>query len=136
MAGYYETGDSIECKKSEIDTRKCNLQGLIKQDGVKYFRYKTNIRTKVTIISELLPKKSIINKNSHLDRSDFVEAQIVEIWLASKVKFNKKTNTTSTHSSYNCKMNCFTFAKISTPWKHIIEKPKVLITGNTKKSLR
>lgn len=126
MAVHQNAGDSIECSSAKISVRKIGDPFYIKIKGVKYFKYKSSVRSIVTITQELNPKEHIILPSSKLDLNDELSADVVEIYTINKRKFDVCSNFSHVHGIQCNDISDFTFAKIVIPWRYITVR-KLLI---------
>jgi hypothetical protein len=119
MATYQKEGASIECGRSKIAVRKLITLSLIEIGGVRYFRYKSKISGRATILEELDPKICRISKASFLDSNDELSADVIEIYSEKKIKLENQANYSNVHGMQVGESKSFTYAKISQPWKFI-----------------
>lgn len=133
MAKYLEAGNSLECIKSNVATRKISKNPcIIKIDGINYFKYSAQRRCIVKILEELNPKQHRIYEKSALNINDEIEAQGVDIYTEKRFKLKKESNYSNVHGIQSNIINTFTCAKIMTPFRFVLEKS---IEVNYQKSL-
>jgi len=127
MATHCSPGESIECNKSTVAARKIvehvyvklhNLRG----EEVTFFKYKTKIRAIVTIEEELDPRVCIMREASFLDLNDALEANVIEIYVPNKVKFQVSSNFSNVHGIQWNSVKGFTYAMIVIPWRSVLEQ--------------
>lgn len=125
MAKYVHCGDSIECQKSALATRKISKPFAFKLDGFKniLYKYKTNINAIISIIEALDPKEYKIDPNSKLDIEDFLTADVIEIWTHIRFSdLDHLSNFSHVHGIQSKIIKDYTFAKIATPYRMHLEK--------------
>ena len=123
MAKYIEAGNSIECHKSNVSTRKIVKNPIVIQiDEIKYFKYSTKIRCIVKIIEELNPKIHRINESSALNIHDELEAERIDIFTEKRISLSLISNFSHVHGIQNGDINSFTYAKILIPFRFVLHK--------------
>lgn len=142
MATHNNSGDSIECNESQIAVRKCftNNPTIARFDKLRLFKYKSSIRSVATILTELpiIPPatelQAIILVSSKLDKGDILNCETMEIYTERRLPNPMPivSNFSHVHGIQGHRMNCFTFAKIVTPWRIFMERadsPKIISKG-------
>lgn len=124
MAKYIETGNSLECHKSNIATRKVANKNpiLIQIDEIRYYKYSTKIRCIVKIIEELNPKIHRISETSALNIHDELEAEGIDIYTEKRISLNLVSNFSHVHGIQSNDINSFTYAKILTPFRFVLQR--------------
>ena len=124
MTKYVNLGDSIEAGQTDLVSRKIRkVSSLVNIEGVgRFFKYKTKINSNIKITEELVPKEYRICPQSYLDLNDELECDSLEIYTESLITTGVLTNFTSVHGIQAGSINSFTYAKILTPWRFILER--------------
>jgi hypothetical protein len=123
MAKYIGAGDSLECLKSNVATRKIsNNPYIIEIEGIKYFKYSTKIRCTIKIIEELNPKIHRISEFSALNIHDELEAEGIDIYTEKRISLKIISNYSNVHSIQSNDINSFTYAKILIPFRFVLQK--------------
>ncbi len=120
---FYKKGEKIECQCSEIIAKK--IVPSVPQRHPKIglsLKYKCKRDGSAEIVKELKPKKFKIDKNSHLNLGDKLNANSFYAIVKDikKIKTQKIGGHTGRHSSQKFNTKKFTFAEISKPYPHII----------------
>ncbi|MCF8231501.1 MAG: hypothetical protein K9J27_04870 [Bacteroidales bacterium] len=119
---YYRKNESIECKKSQIRTRKVIPQQPKKDPSIGLvIGYSCERNSIATIQKELEPKAPIKSEYSHLDLHDSIKGEKIRVLVQGirRVKPKKEGGETGTHSIQVMNTSTYTYAKISQPFKHI-----------------
>jgi len=123
MSKYVNPGDSIEGNKSNIIVRKISKPQPIEVDGIRYYKYKSKLRSIVKITEELNPKIYRICCDSNLNLNDEIDAQAVLILITVRIiRWNITSNFSHKHGIQNNSVNDFTYAKIVIPWRLFAER--------------
>lgn len=127
MAKYIQAGDSIECNKSRVSTRKVSTPvplKIEKADGgfINLLKFKSKTNSNVTITEELNPKVGVISENSHLDLDDELEAQVMEIYIEGSANFKVISNFSNVHGIQSSNIDSFTYAKIVIPFRFLLDR--------------
>lgn len=128
MADYYKTGDCIECNSAEIIARKPVPSSFVKHPILGQLRkYTCERNSSAEIAQELNPKKSIYDPLSKLNMGDKIQAEKIIVYVANSViRFSVLGGHSGRHKSQYVKTKCFTYAKITFPFRHILNALKEL----------
>lgn len=113
---HYQVGDSIECKRSEIITKRFS-KGILKYhptNGRRYMFYKCERSSSAEITEELNPKDYIIEENSYLNLEDKLYGDKLHIYIDNKKRLKPEHigGHTGRHGSQKFETRNFTFAQI------------------------
>ena len=127
MASHVNQGNSVECQKSFVATRKVSgpfFVSLPTLTGSKIplFKYKTNIRSLVFIIEQLNPFECIICKESKMNLNDVLEGTVIEVYTKKRIKFKLESNYSNVHGIQGDHVTDFTYAKIVIPWEYVLNQ--------------
>jgi len=124
MTKYVNLGNSIEASRTDITTRKLKkASSSVYFEGVgRFFKYKTKINSNIKITEELVPKEPRISPQSFLDLNDELDGDIFEIYTDTLIDTKVISNFSNVHGIQSGRINSFTYAKIMTPWRFILEQ--------------
>ena len=124
MTKYVNLGNSIEANRSDLITRKIKkASSLINIEGIgRFFKYTTKINSNIIITEELVPKQHRICPHSFLDLHDELEGESLEIYTDLHIPMKTISNFSNVHGAQTGSINSFTYAKILTPWRFILER--------------
>ena len=133
-----QKGDSIECQASEVISRKFS-KGYIKEhakSGERMMFYKCTQNGTAEITKELNPKEPRINKNSTLDKGDYLNAKDFELWVDRKKRFKENEfelpHRSASHRARKLNIREFNYAKIAQRCDTIPERPRSIPSKHKK----
>ncbi len=133
MAKHVDAGTSLECSKSHIEVRKLIIDNrtMIKIEGIgRCFKYKSGINSTVTITEELSPLKAVFCEESHLNLSDQLQADIIEIYTPKKIVTTLESNHSHVHGINVSDLKTYTYAKIVIPFRYVLERNSTKLIAN------
>lgn len=124
---FHEAGESIECLKCKLVTRKYSPSSVINDQtyGGRCFKYECDRNASAEILKELNPKNYKVRITSHLDLGDMLKAYSLIVYFQSKkrLKFDL-VNKTGSHKAQEAICKGFTYAEIKQPLANVISSMK------------
>ena len=122
MTEFHNVGESIECAKCEIVTRKfVPSSPQIHEVLGRVIKYELSLNCSAEIIEEVDPKEWKIDFASKLSLGDKLKAKSIYALVSSikRVKWDV-INFTATHKAQKAEIGYFTFAKIKSPLDNVL----------------
>lgn len=123
MKKYIAQGESIEGEDILIKTRKISPKNPVNDSklGILFY-YKSSKHC----ISEILKgiSEPIRDKNSHIDPGDCLEADVIEVYSVTRLKFKKESNYSSTHGIQYSTTKQYAHCLIEIPFRIFLELGK------------
>lgn len=121
---YVQPGEQIECSKSEVISKKIKPNSLRKIPKIGRCRiYKCSRTSSAEIIKELNPKKWKICGDSFLNEGDILESDDIRVTVNNTriIRTEIIGGHSGTHKAQKMSTKDFTHAKITKPFKHIMD---------------